>query len=113
MFSQPNNLTWGRKVLVTSRHGIARLRTRLGKRGLIVLGGLAIAAGIALNWSWLVAIGLAPLLLTALPCRVMCAVGVCMMPRAEKSIENNSAEIASNATNVEPTRAASASDRVG
>ena len=55
-----------------------------------------IAAGVALNWSWLVAIGVAPLLLTALPCMVMCAVGVCMMPKTEKSIESNSAEIGSN-----------------
>jgi hypothetical protein len=111
--SQPNKLTWGRKVLVASRHGIARLRTRLGKRGLIVLGGLVIAADLALNWSWLAAIGLAPLLLTALPCMVMCAVGICMMPKTEKSIESNSAEIDSNPKSVEGTPATSPSDRVG
>jgi 4-hydroxybenzoate polyprenyltransferase len=76
----------GRKILATSKYGINRLQARLGKRGLIILGGAVIVAGLALNWSWLVAIGLAPLLLTALPCVVMCAVGVCMMPKNEKSI---------------------------
>jgi hypothetical protein len=34
--------------------------------------------GAALNWSWLVAVGIAPLLLTVLPCAAMCALGLCM-----------------------------------
>ena len=90
--SRPDEATWGRKILAASGYGINRLQARLGKRGLIVLGGAVIVAGLALNWSWLVAIGLAPLLLTALPCVVMCAVGVCMMPRKEKPTEGSSAE---------------------
>ena len=65
---------------------------RIGRRGLIVLGVVAIAAGLALSWSWLIAIGLAPLLLTALPCAVMCAVGICMMPKNKKPIEGGSAQ---------------------
>ena len=32
----------------------------------------------ALNWSWLVAMGIAPLLVTVLPCAVMCGLGLCM-----------------------------------
>jgi hypothetical protein len=43
-----------------------------------VLASVAIAAGLALNWSWLVAAGIAPFLLTALPCVAMCALGLCM-----------------------------------
>ena len=38
---------------------------------LIVLGGRDRRH--ALNWSWLVAAGVAPLLLTFLPCAAMCA----------------------------------------
>ena len=41
--------------------------------------GVAIAtAGLAFNWSWLVAAGLAPLLLSVLPCVAMCALGLGM-----------------------------------
>lgn len=46
-----------------------------------VLGGVALAllaAGFAWQWTWLVAIGVAPLLISAAPCLVMCALGLCM-----------------------------------
>ncbi len=33
-----------------------------GRRGLIVLAALALVAGLALNWGWLAAAGIAPLL---------------------------------------------------
>jgi hypothetical protein len=51
-------------------------------RNRLVLSGLAvtvIAAGLAWQWSWLVAIGVAPVLLSVAPCAVMCALGICMM----------------------------------
>jgi hypothetical protein len=54
---------------------------RLGTRGLILLAIVVIAAGLALNWSWLVAIGLAPLIFGVLPCAAMCALGLCMMSK--------------------------------
>lgn len=48
------------------------------KRTLIVLAiGLA-SAGVALNWSWLVAAGIAPVLISLLSCAAMCALGLCM-----------------------------------
>ncbi|MGF1623990.1 MAG: hypothetical protein ACFCVH_03830 [Alphaproteobacteria bacterium] len=50
-----------------------------GRRGLLLLAAAALTAGAAFNWSWLVAAGIAPLLLTALPCVVMCGLGMCMM----------------------------------
>ena len=37
-----------------------------------------LAAGFAWQWSWLVAIGVAPLLVSAAPCVAMCALGLCM-----------------------------------
>jgi len=80
-----------RDILSASKYGIYRLRSRLGTRGLLILGAAVIAVGLALSWSWLVAIGVAPLLLTVLPCVAMCALGVCMMPKGEKSRGNHEA----------------------
>jgi hypothetical protein len=50
-----------------------------GKR--VLLGVLALAligASLAWQWSWLAAIGIAPLLISAAPCVAMCALGLCM-----------------------------------
>ncbi len=47
----------------------------------LVLGAAAlglIAAAAAWQWSWLVAAGVAPLLLSAAPCAAMCGLGLCM-----------------------------------
>ena len=54
---------------------VHQLRSR---RGIIVLASVAIVAGLAFNWSWLVAAGIAPILLSAAPCVVVCALGLCM-----------------------------------
>jgi hypothetical protein len=48
------------------------------RRGIIVLATVAVVAGLTFNWSWLVAAGVAPILLSLLPCAVMCALGLCM-----------------------------------
>lgn len=59
-----------------------------GRRGLIVLGVLAVGAALVLNWGWLVAVGVAPLLLALAPCAAMCALGLCankLTGRAEGS----------------------------
>jgi hypothetical protein len=56
-----------------------------GRRGLIALAVGAAIAGVALNWSWLVALGMAPLLLALAPCAVMCALGLCAMRMAGTS----------------------------
>ncbi len=86
-----DDLSLGRDILAASKYGVYRLRSRLGTRGLVILGAAVIAAGLALNWTWLVAIGVAPLLLTALPCIAMCALGVCVMPKGAKSRGNHEA----------------------
>lgn len=49
-----------------------------GRRGLIILSLIALAAAAYFNWGWLVAIGAAPLLLALAPCAAMCALGLCM-----------------------------------
>ena len=66
-----------------TRDLIYALRYYLGNwRALLILATIAIVGGLALNWNWLVAVGLAPILLSTLPCLVMCAVGVCAMCRS-------------------------------
>jgi hypothetical protein len=56
------------------------IRRYLGNRWVLLAAAtVAIAAGGALNWSWLVALGIAPVLLSVLPCVVMCGLGVCCM----------------------------------
>lgn len=49
-----------------------------GRRGLIAAGTGIVIAGLAFNWSGLVAAGIAPVLLTVLPCVAMCALGLCV-----------------------------------
>lgn len=49
-----------------------------GRRGLIAASAGIVIAGLAFNWSWLVAAGIAPVLLSVLPCVAMCALGLCM-----------------------------------
>lgn len=75
----------GQDIASVLRYGLYSVRARLGTRGLIILAAVIVAAGLALNWTWVVAIGLAPILLAALPCAVMCALGMCMRPKGEAS----------------------------
>lgn len=60
-----------------------------GRRGLLVLGGIAVTLGLGLNWSWLAAAGITPILVGLLPCAAMCALGLClprlMRPTADEA----------------------------
>jgi hypothetical protein len=68
-----------------SRLGLKLARYYLGNRWvLLVLGAGVLLAGIGLNWSWLVAAGIAPILISVLPCLVMCGLGVCMLCRSSE-----------------------------
>lgn len=58
--------------------GSVPLRMPLGRRGWLLIALAVVAAGMALNWTWLAAIGAAPLILSLAPCALMCAAGVCM-----------------------------------
>lgn len=49
-----------------------------GRRGLVILAIVVLGAGLWLNWGWLVSLGIAPLILSVLPCAAMCALGLCM-----------------------------------
>ena len=77
--AETSNTSLGREALYAVRY---YLGNRWALTSLIVL-----AAAIGLyfgGWGWLVAAGLAPLILSTLPCLVMCGLGVCMMCRGTK-----------------------------
>ncbi len=57
------------------RHAGGAVRLLRGRRGSLLI---AAAVSAALNWNWLVAAGVAPVLLAILPCFAMCALGLCM-----------------------------------
>lgn len=62
------------------REGLAIARYYLVNRWVLVaLGTGVLVAGAALNWGWLVAAGIAPILIAVLPCAIMCALGLCAM----------------------------------
>jgi hypothetical protein len=73
---------------IVSPPRLGALARPLGRRGwLILLGVVVLGLGAALNWDWLVAVGLAPFLVGVLPCLAMCALGLCMSPMGARSPE--------------------------
>lgn len=54
------------------------------RRVLIAIAAVAVAGGAFLNWGWLVAIGIAPVILALAPCAAMCALGLCAMNMGKK-----------------------------
>jgi hypothetical protein len=75
--SPPETASVSRSSLAQDWLGALRYWLR-GRRGVAVVVASAVVLGAALNWSWLVAVGIAPLLLAALPCIAMCGLGLCM-----------------------------------
>ncbi|RUW60709.1 hypothetical protein [Mesorhizobium sp. M7A.F.Ca.US.008.03.1.1] len=68
------------------------IRSRLANRRIIILLAAAgVAGGLGFNWSWLVAAGVAPLLLSVLPCVAMCALGLCMHRATGRSCSSEDA----------------------
>lgn len=62
------------------REWLDAARYYLGNRwALLTIGILVLAVGAMLNWSWLVAAGLAPIIIALAPCAIMCAIGLCAM----------------------------------
>ena len=80
-----------------------------GRRGLITAAALALAVGAVLNWSWLVAAGIAPLILAVLPCVAMCALGLCANKMSGKACANERNE---NVTAESGSGASDASRRI-
>lgn len=70
--SRTSDASLGRDIFHAVRYYLG------GWRGPAVLATVVTVAGFAFGWSWLVAAGVAPLLLSVLPCVAMCALGLCM-----------------------------------
>ncbi|RFC63824.1 hypothetical protein [Mesorhizobium denitrificans] len=71
---------------LSSPETAARLLRALRTPAWLLVGLSALAVTLWSRWDWLVAAGLASLVLAVLPCAVMCALGVCMhrnMPHAK------------------------------
>ncbi len=65
---------------------VAAVRPRLhGRRALVLAAMAAAAGGLWFGWPWLVAAGIAPILLSLAPCAAMCAAGLCTMKACNKS----------------------------
>src|SRR5713101_5799416 len=75
----PTEPSLGRDVLRAARYYLGNRWALLGLASLAVVAGLSFG-----GWGWLVAAGLAPVILSVLPCLVMCALGICMMGRSDK-----------------------------
>lgn len=85
--------------LSLGRHVVKAPRYYLGNRwALLVFGSVVIIAGMSFGgWRWLVAVGLAPVILSTRPCLVMCGLGVCMMCRSGKTQSTTSLDAADSA----------------
>jgi hypothetical protein len=75
-----------------------------GRRGLIFLAVAVLGFGAALNWGWLVAIGVAPILLALAPCAAMCAFGLCAMKGGGKSCSSGDQSARGSSDTTESTK---------
>jgi hypothetical protein len=66
------------KVVAVSVSRVTIWRYVTNKWFLLAVAGLALVGVTAASWSWLVAAGIASVLLSVLPCLVMCGLGLCM-----------------------------------
>lgn len=63
-----------------------RRMLRLSKRQAFLRAGTAVLGiGLTLNWNWLTAVEVAPILISLAPCAIMCALGLCMRGGGAKS----------------------------
>ncbi|CCV08352.1 hypothetical protein MESS2_730248 [Mesorhizobium metallidurans STM 2683] len=70
----------GRDILLYIRHSLRDRRVLIG------IAAVVLVAAATFNWGWLVAIGVAPLLLAMAPCAAMCALGLCTMGSGKKGV---------------------------
>ncbi len=77
----------------------------LSRTGLLSIAAAAIVAGAALNWNWLVATGIAPLLITLLPCAVMCGLGLCFHRLVGGSCAQDQSRATAEAEQIEASKA--------
>lgn len=66
-----------------------------GPRRWLLLGAVVVAGGLAMGWDQLVLLGLAPILISLLPCLAMCGV-MCMMKCKDKKGKSTDQDEGSN-----------------
>lgn len=83
--------------------GIRFVRQLIAWRGVLAMAIALAAAGLWFGWPWLVAAGIAPIILALAPCLLMCgamcATNLCMRPKQEKrsaAAEENATTAASS-----------------
>jgi hypothetical protein len=70
----------------TASFSLDVVRSWIGNRRLLAVIGLALGGtGLGVGWDWLTAVGIAPLIVSAAPCLLMCALGLCMMGRGHQA----------------------------
>lgn len=79
------------------------------RTGLVAIAAAALGLGAYFNWGWLVAAGIAPLLIGVAPCAAMCAFGLCMSGRSRAAPAPDQPSI----TTEPPRLAAEANDKHG
>jgi hypothetical protein len=89
-------VTLGRDWLNAMRYSLR------GRRGLILAAIVIAGSALALNWSWLFAVGMAPLLLSVLPCIAMCGLGLCMNRTAGRSCSASAKQSVASARRSRP-----------
>ncbi|MGF6862130.1 hypothetical protein ABIE69_002710 [Rhodobacteraceae bacterium MBR-64] len=70
-------------VRLVRRRQAAPSRWPLSRRQTVIAAMIVVGAGLWLNWGWLAAIGVAPLILSLAPCAAMCATGYCVMCKSK------------------------------
>ncbi|MEZ5936332.1 MAG: hypothetical protein R3F54_31410 [Alphaproteobacteria bacterium] len=73
-----------------------------GRKGMTIIAIVVVVMGAALNWNWLVAAGIAPLLLGVLPCAAMCALGLCMNRMTGGSCSSGNSDTAAPTSDARP-----------
>ena len=79
MEGNPMEDTYASCCAAPAKNASSRLPAWATRNRLMIAGGVLLFGGAFFNWGWLVAIGVAPILLAVAPCAIMCALGLCMM----------------------------------
>lgn len=73
---------------------ILTLGGRVSQRtGIIVLAVAVVGSGLVFGWDSLAALGLTTVIVSLLPCLVMCGAGICMMRMGKQQTNGNAAAV--------------------
>lgn len=100
-----NNQSLLRDTLYAARYYLG------GRTGILVIATIGLGAGAYFNWGWLVAAGIAPLIITVLPCAAMCALGLCMGGKTHKAAEAGDDSVVSSLPSKKTSKAKGKTDK--